>query len=128
MRTHQRLDCLCDISSRHQNFSVLLDRREAQPTSGAIDHRLTAAADELEGILHGLETHFVARTGDARRQSVKTRNVIDRQVVVTAHLDDLPLVASQESLLREHYSDGEEYRVRPTSRRFNHLCVNVPTN
>ena len=105
---HQRLDGFGHVRARHQKFSVLFDDGKTQPTAHAVDHGLTTAADKFQRILHRLELRFVTGGNDACRQTVKSRNIIDAQVIVSAYLDDLPIIGSECRRLRQNAASREQ--------------------
>ena len=95
MRPHERLNGFCHVSAGHQKLSALLDYRKAQPASSTIDHGLTAATHEFERMICSLRLYFCSGRNDFRRQSVKFRNIIDGQIIVSVYLDDLPLAGRE---------------------------------
>src|SRR5215472_1335129 len=95
MRPHERLNGFCYVSAGHQKLPVLLYYRKAQPTSSTIDHRLAATANEFERMICGLRLYFCSGRNDFRRQSVKFRNIIDGQIIVSVYLDDLPFAGRE---------------------------------
>ena len=109
MWTNQRLDRLRHVSARDKIFAVLLNQREAQPTARTVNHCLAAAAYKFERMLLRFEFHFVTCRRYACGHSIKLRDVVDGQVIVTAYFDDLPFAGSKCCYLRYGDADGDEY-------------------
>src|SRR5882757_2511982 len=125
MRSYQWFNGLGYVCAGNEIFSILFDNRKTQPAARAIDHDLAAATDKFQRILHRLEFHFLAGSGDACRQSVKLRDVVDAQIIAATYFDNLPSIRGRCCFLRHRDGTGQERDREPTFHWEDHACAIV---
>src|SRR6266705_6178382 len=91
LRPQLRFDGLGQIDTGDEIFAILLRHRKTKPVAHAINDDLAAVEHYFDFVLAAIESDSLCDRLDADRQSVKLCDVIDRQIIPAAHLDDLPV-------------------------------------
>ena len=68
---------------------------EVVPSGAKIQSETADHPLEFERMICSLRLYFCSGRNDFRRQSVKFRNIIDGQIIVSVYLDDLPFAGRE---------------------------------